>query len=184
MRHLEPLMEGLGGARRRRRFHVYVLSDTGDRARSPQPRKRQFAALDGDMARPHRRSPIGGARSNTGFKAGNIRDFCDRWGARPRIRHCARCRQRDDGSRGAAAGAHHAGRSAARHPAEPGDRHAVDQRICAHLPVRHAARHALLHASAAPGGRATADPIGATTPSCGSRRSWRIASCRCCPRTR
>ena len=34
----------------------------------------------------------------------------------------------------------------ARHPAKPRGRHAVDQRVRAHLPVRHAARHALLHA--------------------------------------
>ena len=32
------------------------------------------------MARPHRRSPIAAATVNTGFKAGNIRDFCERWG--------------------------------------------------------------------------------------------------------
>ena len=66
-------------------------------------------------------------------------------GQAARLRAGARRRQPDDRRRGAAPGAHHAGQSAARHPAEPGHRHAVDQRVRAHLPVRHAARHALLH---------------------------------------
>ena len=102
----------------------------------------------------------------------------------PRLRARARRRQRDDGGRGAAAGAHHAGRSAHRHPAEPGHRHAVDQRLCAHLPVRHAARHALLHdRQRLVAGRLRA-LLGPQRASCGSRRSWRIAICRCSTRAR
>ncbi len=110
----------------------------------PPSRARHFAELAnawrGRMPLTYRRREV-----NTGFKAGNIRDFCDRWGRAARPRSGARRRQPDDRRRGAASGAHHAGQPAARHSAKPGHRHAIDQRVCAHLPVRHAARHALLH---------------------------------------
>ena len=36
---------------------------------------------------------------NTGYKAGNIREFCERWGSQPRIRRHARRRQLHDGRR-------------------------------------------------------------------------------------
>jgi len=66
-------------------------------------------------------------------------------GRRARFRAHARRRQLHDRRGGAAHGAHHAGRSEARDRAEPGGRAAVDQRLRAAVPVRHAARHALLH---------------------------------------
>lgn len=62
------------------RFHVYVLSDTNipDIAAEEEIR---FAALqrswDGKLDVTYRRR-----ESNPGFKAGNIRDFCLRWGER------------------------------------------------------------------------------------------------------
>ena len=141
-----PLMEGIAARGVGEHFHVYILSDTrrpGDRAAEED---RAFAALAANVARTGSPSPIAAAPQNTGFKAGNVRDFCERWGADHEFAAHARRRQRDDGGRGAAAGARHADRSAHRHPAEPGHRHAVGQRLRAHLPVRHAARHALLHA--------------------------------------
>ena len=62
------------------RFHLYVLSDTGD----PQiatVEEAQFAELanvwDSRVAMTYRRRT-----TNTGFKAGNIRDFCEQWGAK------------------------------------------------------------------------------------------------------
>ena len=113
--------------------------------RSPQRRRtaaaalaeRFGAALDVTYRRRER---------SIGYKAGNIRDFCERWGALPRVRHRARRRQRHDAAGDAAPRAHHAGRAADRHPADAGHRPAERERLRAHLPVRHAARHALLHA--------------------------------------
>ena len=83
-RHLEPLLAGLAARGVGERFHVYVLSDTSepDVAAAEDAR---FAALAdawrGRVAITYRRRA-----DNTGFKAGNIRDFCDRWGKRPRLR--------------------------------------------------------------------------------------------------
>src|SRR5580704_4436185 len=65
-------------------------------------------------------------------------------GRRARLDGDARCRQPNDRRRHPASGRHHADRSEARHPAEPRDRHALDERLCANLPVRHAPRPALL----------------------------------------
>ena len=60
------------------------------------------------MARPH---PVTYRRRtvNTGFKAGNFWDFCERWGGQPRIRGHARHRQLHDRGRDHADGARHAG---------------------------------------------------------------------------
>ena len=77
-RLLEPMLEGIAAAQLGGHFHVYVLSDTSDRdiARVEELR---FAALsetwrDRVPLRYRRRS------SNTGYKGGNIREFCERWG--------------------------------------------------------------------------------------------------------
>jgi len=77
-RHLETLLQGLCGQGVAERFHVYVLSDTDDAAVA-QAEDICFAALmqkwlDQIDIRFRRR------KLNAGFKAGNIRDFCERWG--------------------------------------------------------------------------------------------------------
>ena len=78
IRNLAPLMSGLAGAGTAERFDVYVLSDTSEPALTAIEEAR-FGALAsewrGRMAVVYRRRA-----ANTGFKAGNIRDFCDRWG--------------------------------------------------------------------------------------------------------
>ena len=77
-RQLEPLLAGLAARGVGERFHVYVLSDTDD-ADTAAAEELRFAALAaawrGRVALTYRRR----AR-NIGFKAGNIGDFCARWG--------------------------------------------------------------------------------------------------------
>jgi membrane glycosyltransferase len=79
VRHLQPLIEGLTARGVGDRFHVYVLSDT-DNAETAAEEDRAFAALSakwqGRFALTYRRRD-----QNTGYKAGNIRDFCERWGS-------------------------------------------------------------------------------------------------------
>src|SRR5437667_776286 len=79
LRNLEPMLSGLVEAKTAARFHVYVLSDTTDAAIATAEAAR-FGALaqkwQGEIGLTHRRRT-----RNTGFKAGNIRDFCERWGA-------------------------------------------------------------------------------------------------------
>jgi membrane glycosyltransferase len=77
IRNLTPMLDGLApvGAH----FHLYALSDTSDPAVAA-PEERAFAGLaekwHGRIAITYRRRD-----DNVGFKAGNIRDFCLRWGA-------------------------------------------------------------------------------------------------------
>ena len=77
IRNLAPMLDGLGPVGNR--FHLYVLSDTSDAATAAAEVVR-FGALAerwrGRIAVTYRRR-----EDNTGFKAGNIRDFCLRWGA-------------------------------------------------------------------------------------------------------
>jgi membrane glycosyltransferase len=79
LRHVEPLMAGLALRGAAERFHVYLLSDTDDPAIAAAEEAR-FVALQrawrDRFAVTYRRR-----ESNTGFKAGNVRDFCERWGA-------------------------------------------------------------------------------------------------------
>jgi membrane glycosyltransferase len=79
VRNLTPMIEGLVAAGYGDRFHVYVLSDTGDRTIAPAE-EAAFQALAEDwrgrLAVTYRRRLV-----NTGYKAGNLRDFCERWGA-------------------------------------------------------------------------------------------------------
>jgi membrane glycosyltransferase len=76
IRNLEPMMAGLADIGER--FHIYVLSDTSD-ADIAEKEKARFGELKarwrGRITLTYRRRDI-----NTGFKAGNIRDFCERWG--------------------------------------------------------------------------------------------------------
>ncbi len=76
IRNLEPMLAGFAGTGDR--FHVYVLSDTSDDdiATHEQALFGTLAARwQGRIAITYRRRDI-----NTGYKAGNIRDFCERWG--------------------------------------------------------------------------------------------------------
>jgi membrane glycosyltransferase len=77
-RLLEPMMEGLTARGAGERFHVYVLSDTNNPVIAAAEEGR-FAALAqtwrGCIALTYRRRT-----SNVGFKAGNVADFCRRWG--------------------------------------------------------------------------------------------------------
>lgn len=78
IRNLEPMLAGLATAGVGDRFHLYVLSDTSDIAIAAIEALR-FGELAtrwrGRIAITYRRREI-----NTGYKAGNIRDFCERWG--------------------------------------------------------------------------------------------------------
>jgi membrane glycosyltransferase len=78
IRNIEPMMEGIVASGTARQFHVFILSDTNypEVAAVEEPR---FAALkakwEGRLALTYRRRT-----DNAGFKAGNIFDFCTRWG--------------------------------------------------------------------------------------------------------
>jgi membrane glycosyltransferase len=80
IRNLEPMMADLVAAGAGERFHVYVLSDT-DQAAIAAQENASFAGLasrwDGRLALTYRRRA-----DNAGFKAGNVWDFCERWGDR------------------------------------------------------------------------------------------------------
>jgi membrane glycosyltransferase len=78
IRNLEPMLAGLDAAGLGERFHLYVLSDTSDAAIADHE-EACFASLTSRwrdrVAITYRRRAV-----NTGFKAGNIREFCERWG--------------------------------------------------------------------------------------------------------
>jgi membrane glycosyltransferase len=77
-RLIEPMLEGLAASGVGGRFHIYVLSDTNmpDVAAAEQSHFTAMAAAwRGRLDLTYRRRA-----SNIGYKAGNIRDFCDRWG--------------------------------------------------------------------------------------------------------
>jgi membrane glycosyltransferase len=78
IRNLEPMLAGLDAAGVGERFHLYVLSDTSDAAIADHEQA-CFASL---IARWRDRVAITYRRRtvNTGYKAGNIREFCERWG--------------------------------------------------------------------------------------------------------
>jgi membrane glycosyltransferase len=78
VRNLEPMLAGLESSGYAHSFHLYVLSDTNDRsvAKLEEARVGELAARWKDrLGATYRRRTV-----NTGYKAGNIRDFCDRWG--------------------------------------------------------------------------------------------------------
>jgi membrane glycosyltransferase len=78
IRNLEPMLSGIDATGYGGRFTLYVLSDTSDAAIA-DAEQALFGAL---AARWHDRIAIVYRRRtvNTGYKAGNIRDFCERWG--------------------------------------------------------------------------------------------------------
>src|SRR5205823_4582978 len=77
-RMLEPVLQGLTARAVGKRFHVYVLSDTSDNELAADE-DACFAALArawrDRIALTYRRRS-----HNVGFKAGNVGDFCARWG--------------------------------------------------------------------------------------------------------
>ena len=79
IRNLEPMLAGLDAAGYGERFHLYVLSDTSD-ADIASSEEACFAALTSRwrdrVAITYRRRAV-----NTAYKAGNIREFCERWGS-------------------------------------------------------------------------------------------------------
>ena len=79
IRNLEPMLAGLDAAGCGARFALYVLSDTSD-ANIASSEEACFAALTarwrGRVAITYRRRAV-----NTAYKAGNIREFCERWGS-------------------------------------------------------------------------------------------------------
>ncbi|MGB7276346.1 MAG: glucans biosynthesis glucosyltransferase MdoH [Pseudolabrys sp.] len=78
VRNLEPMLAGLESSGFAHRFHLYVLSDTNDpsMATVEEGRIGELAARWKDrVGTTYRRRTV-----NIGYKAGNIRDFCDRWG--------------------------------------------------------------------------------------------------------
>jgi membrane glycosyltransferase len=78
IRNLEPMLAGLDAAGCGERFVLYALSDTSD-ARIAASEQACFAALAARwrdrVAIVYRRRTV-----NTAYKAGNIREFCERWG--------------------------------------------------------------------------------------------------------
>ena len=80
IRNLEPMLAGLDSAGCGERFNLYVLSDTSD-AKIAGNEEACFAALTSRwrdrIAITYRRRTV-----NTGYKAGNIREFCERWGGK------------------------------------------------------------------------------------------------------
>jgi membrane glycosyltransferase len=76
IRNLAPMLDGLAGVGDR--FHLYVLSDTSD----PATAAAEAASFDDLAAKWRDRIAVTYRRreNNAGFKAGNIRDFCLRWG--------------------------------------------------------------------------------------------------------
>ena len=78
VRNLDAMMSGLAVTGSAADFHVYVLSDTNDPAIALEEQQ-EFAKL---AARWDKRLPLIYRRRevNTGYKAGNIGEFCARWG--------------------------------------------------------------------------------------------------------
>jgi len=79
-RNLEPMLAGIEASGYGKCFHLYVLSDTSD-ADLAAKEETHFSDLAqrwrDRVAMTYRRRTV-----NTGYKAGNIREFCERWGHR------------------------------------------------------------------------------------------------------
>jgi membrane glycosyltransferase len=79
-RNLEWMLQGLVATGHASRFHLYLLSDTDEPAVA-EAEAETTAALS---ARFGASVPVTYRRreTSTGYKAGNVRDFCERWGDR------------------------------------------------------------------------------------------------------
>ena len=78
IRHLALSVAGLVRAQAAQHFHLYILSDTNNEqlALTEEAEFEAFKASLGDsLALTYRRRT-----HNQGFKAGNVHDFCERWG--------------------------------------------------------------------------------------------------------
>jgi membrane glycosyltransferase len=75
---LMPLLQGLAASEAASHFHIYILSDT-DNPSVAQAEERLFAGMT-ETWRERLRITYRRRAANLGFKAGNIRAFCDRWG--------------------------------------------------------------------------------------------------------
>lgn len=79
-RNLDWMVADFAGRVEPGRIHLYVLSDSNEAERFAEEERiaRELSARLGDVL------PVTYRRRNdrAGFKAGNIRDFCERWGAR------------------------------------------------------------------------------------------------------
>jgi membrane glycosyltransferase len=80
IRNLEPMLAGIAASGDGERFHLYILSDTNDADQVA----REEAGFSDLAQRWRDRVTITYRRRtvNTGYKAGNIREFCERWGGR------------------------------------------------------------------------------------------------------
>jgi membrane glycosyltransferase len=78
IRNLKPMLAGIAASGYGDRFHLYVLSDTND-ADLALKEETQFSELAqrwrDRVAITYRRRTV-----NTGYKAGNVWEFCGRWG--------------------------------------------------------------------------------------------------------
>jgi membrane glycosyltransferase len=79
IRNLEPLLDGLTRARVAQLFHAYLLSDSSE----PDIIAAEVSCFAAFAAKWKGTIPITSRRRamNTAFKSGNMRDFCDRFGA-------------------------------------------------------------------------------------------------------
>lgn len=80
IRNLEPMLEGLCASGYGERFHLYLLSDTSDAGLAIREEALLYELImtwRDRVAISYRRRTV-----NSGFKAGNVRDFCERWGNR------------------------------------------------------------------------------------------------------
>lgn len=78
VRNLNLMLDSLLASDATSRFHLYVLSDTDDEAWITK----ETAALEAvaERWREHIALTYRRREDNTGFKAGNIKDFCQQWG--------------------------------------------------------------------------------------------------------
>jgi membrane glycosyltransferase len=80
IRNLEPMLEGIHASGYGERFHLYLLSDTSDAdlaVREEALFSELIASWRDRIAISYRHRTV-----NVGFKAGNIGEFCERWGSR------------------------------------------------------------------------------------------------------
>ena len=79
-RNLAWMLEGLAATGEARWFHLYLLSDSSEADIAAQ--EEQIAGELSTQFGPALRVTYRRREDSTGFKAGNIRDFCERWGDR------------------------------------------------------------------------------------------------------
>ena len=124
-------------------FDYFVMSDTSlpDIAAAEEAWAQSWRSHYGDEARlTYRRREV-----NEGYKAGNVRDFIERYGEGYDFFPAPRRRQPHDRPFYSQAVAGRAEPAAPRHFAKPGCGHALAQRLRPPVPVRDAPRYALLY---------------------------------------